>query len=246
MSPSAEQHAEPRVPQQLWRPAGVVFVVASLAALGAGTAPELFFPVHLVGSFRVLPALPTLFAAQAGFVLAFFPLLRGPRRAGPAWRRLTLAVGEACLWVAACVPMYVAGAWLSDASGADVFRAGVYLAGLWLAAWGLSSWHAAGRSVLAVPAVLVALSGAVGLPVVSYLLAELAGATVAAGWLARAAPVLRIFTLARRGGALLPGPWWSWVLWPAVGVAAGLVRLLVPASQSPRATASRHQAYKAS
>jgi len=220
----------------------VAFLVVSLAGLGAGAAPELFLPAHLAGSLRVLPALPTLLAAQAGFVLLFFPLLYLPRRQGPPWPHVAIVAAQAGLWLAASIPMYMAAAWLSDATTADVCRAVAYLVGLWLAGWGLGSCVASGRSALAVAAVLVCLLTAVGLPVVSYLLAELAGDAVAAGGLALVAPVLRVFELARRSEVLLPGPWWSWALWPAVGLTAGLVRLLVRAPQAPRATSSRHQA----
>jgi len=215
----------------LWRPAGVVFLVVSAAAVAAGAFPELLFPRHVAQRMTAPPALPGLMAAQAVFVMIFCTLLLRPRAGRGLGLYLLETVGEYILWLAVSVPLYVVAAWLSDATVREVIRGVLYLSAVAAGAWGLGLWFVSGRPAMMTAAVLVAVLAAAGLPVVYYLLAELAASPPGAAWLRWAGPATCAFGLtAARGGRWYPSPLWSWALWLAVGVLAGFARLVV----SPR------------
>ncbi|KKL07496.1 hypothetical protein LCGC14_2585430, partial [marine sediment metagenome] len=140
-------------------------------------------------------------------------------------------VGEYLLWLTAAIPLYAVAGWLSGAGAGGVVRSVCYLSTVAVGAWGLGTCVASGRRPLAGAAVMMALIGGVGLPVAHYLLIEVAGSAAASGWL-RAAPCTFAFGLAAGAEA---GPYWAWVLWPAIGALAALVTTIVsPSPENPR------------
>lgn len=212
----------------LWRPAGVVFLAFSAAAAAAGAFPELFLPAHVAQGMTAPPALPTLMAAQAIFIMAFCPLLLRPREGRPLGGYLLETVGEYVLWLIVSIPLYAVAGWLSDATAREVARGVLYLSAVAAGAWGLGLWVGSGRAGLAAAAVLAALMAAVGLPVIHYVAAELAESPASLWWLAPAAPATCAFALtADRAGPWHPHPIWAWALWPTIGLLAAFARTLV-------------------
>jgi len=216
----------PARPAPLWRGADWALLLVSLAALIAGSFPEWFLPSHVSRAMPAPPALSVLLAAQAGFVLAFCPLLLAPRAGRALWRYLAETIGEYALVLVASVPLYVTAAWLSNAAAGDVIRSVAHLTTVALAAWGLGLLFQAGGAAACVAA-LAAVIGVVGTTAACYLLAELADSPPGWAWLADLSPVLRAFRLARPSATWLPGPGWSWLAWPAVGLVAALLAAVV-------------------
>jgi len=228
MPASAEQPA-PRVDApHPWRPASVVFLAVSLAALAAGAFPEWFLPPDRAREFAAPPAMGLMLAAQVTFVLLFCALLIRRRDERPVGRYLVDSVVEYAVLVAASVPLYVLAAWLSDGAARDVARCLLYLTAVVAAAWGLAQWADPRRPAFMTAVALVAAAVALGGPVACYLLAELADSPPGAAWLRRAAPAVFAVGLAGRGPGLLPQPLWAWLLWPAAGALAAVARTLVP------------------
>ena len=227
MSASAEQPAPAAAPQP-WRPASVVFLAASLAALSAGAFPELFLPPDRARRFAAPPAMGAMLAGPVVVVLRFCTLLIRRRGDRPVGRYLIDCLAEYAVLMAASVPLYVIAAWLSDAGARDVVRCLGYLTAVIAAAWGLAQWADARRPAAMTAVALLAAAVAVAAPVACYLLAELADSPAGAAWLRRATPVVFAFGLARRSPDLLAGPLWAWLLWPTVGALAAVARMLVP------------------
>ena len=201
--------------------------MVSLAALAAGAFPELFLPPHLTAGLNPPPALGVLLAAQAAFLLIFWPLLAGLRQGRPWASHAAATVGEYLLWLAVSAPLYLVAAWLADATAADVVRGVLYLSAVAAGAWGLTSWVHAERPVMTPAAVLLALLAAAGAPVACYLLIELTDAAQSVAWLRHAAPLTCAFTnAAPRVETWHPQPLWAWGLWPAVGLLAACAALL--------------------
>ncbi len=228
MAASTDQPAAPADRPHLWRPASVAFLAVSLAALAAGAMPELFIPRDRAGEFAAPPAMGLMLAAQVVFVLLLSTLLVRPRAGSAAGAYLLASLAEFAVLVAASAPLYVIAAWLSDGAVRDVARCLLYLAAVATAAWGLGQWTASSRPAALTVVALLAAVAAVGAPVVCYLLAELADSPAGGGWLSPATPATFGFRLADRSPDLLVGPVWAWLLWPAVGAAAMLARLLAP------------------
>jgi hypothetical protein len=231
----------------------VVFLAGSWAALAGGLFPEHVLPPHLVAAWSNPPALQVLLAAQAAMVIAFGPLVVG-RRIGavncrePAgvvetarataghprprgrWRGALVLVPEYGLCLAACVPLYVIAAWVSDATPGDVLRGTAYLTAVAVGACGLGLWASTGRATLLTAVALVGILAAVGAPVLAYLLAEMANLYAGVEWLRWAAPTTCAYSLsASRLADWSAAPTWSWFFWPGAAVILGLARLLVRA-----------------
>jgi len=205
----------------VWRPAGVVYLAASLAALTAGAFPELFLPEHLTLADPSLRALEMLAAAQAGFVLLLCPSIVARRQYRSRGAYLAESAGEFAVCLVGSAPLYVAGAWLSGASAADVAVAVGYLASAATAAWALGLWTIGGRGPALTAAALAAAAVGLGGPVAVYLLAEMAPAGAAPPEMWAAFPVTCAFGIA--GGRAAPA--WAWGLWPAVAAILALARL---------------------
>lgn len=223
------------LPWRPWRPADAAFMVASLAALAAGAFPEVFLPAHVVDRLACPPALQMLLAAQAGLLIMFCPLIIARRAERRAFLPgLLTQAGEFLTLLIAGAPLYLVGAWLSDATALDVIRGVLYLAGVGVAAWGLGLWASAARAAILSAVALVGVAVAVGAPVVYYLVAEASEAGTRLGWLWSAGPVTCAFSVAAaRGQQWHPAPLWAWALWPGVGAALACGRLLLTARQLP-------------
>jgi len=223
--------------RHVWRPAGVVYLAASLAALTAGAWPEWFLPEHLWVADPSLRALEMLAAAQAGFVLLLCPLIVARRRYRSAAAYLAESAGEFAVCLIASAPLYVVAAWLSGARAWDVAAAVGYLASAAMAAWALGLWTVGGSGPVLTAAALVSALVALGGPVAVYLLAELAPPAAAPPDLWAAFPITCAFGIA--GGRAAPA--WAWGLWPGVAAILALARLAV---RTPRA-ANRDPGLKA-
>ncbi len=225
---------------QLWGPADVVYLAVSVVALGAGLFPELLLQPDLARGFISPPALQVLLAAQAGLLILFCPLLLARRRAphsaaGGLLARFALASGEFILLLIASLPLYWAAAWFGNAAAADVVRGVLYLVAVAVATWGLSLWAVRDSPAGALAVSLASALIVVAAPVSYYLLAELTRLSVRPDWLWSAAPVTCAFSVgASRGGSWYPAPLWAWALWPIVGVALTLARLLAPGRPGPQ------------
>jgi hypothetical protein len=219
------------LPWRPWRPADAAFMVASLVALAAGAFPEMFLPAHVVDRLACPPALQILLAAQAGLLIMFCPLIIARRAERRAFLPgLLTEAGEFLTLLIAGAPLYLVGAWLSDATALDVIRGVLYLAGVGVAAWGLGLWASAARAAILSAVALVG-AAALAAPVVYYLVAEVSPAGTRLGWLWSAGPVTCAFSVAAaRGQQWHPAPLWAWALWPGVGAALACGRLLLPAN----------------
>jgi len=217
-----------------WTPAGVAFLAVSLAALAGGAFPERLIHPDLAGGWVRLPTLQMLLAAQAGFVMLFGPLLaglRGPRRVGGYL--LSGACEYAC-WTLAAVPLYLAGAWLSDADAADALRGVLYLLAVAAGAGGLGVWSLSGRPAVRTAVAFAAAIAAIALPIAFYVLADIPEPPRPVEWLFSAGPVTCAYAVAEpRQGRWLPAPLWAWALWPIVGFVSLCAYLALPAGKSP-------------
>lgn len=211
-----------------WRATGVVFLIVSLLALSAGVFPGFFLPAHRSQIGTGSSALQMLISTQAIFLVMFYPLLAGRRRASRTGAFLLQSAFECVLFLTAGIPLYVVAAYLSDATAADVIRSLLYLSAVATGALGLGLWvragfaeaspRRAGRVWIITAVTLAGALIAVGGPVLYYLLAELTDASVSAGWLWWASPTTCAFESAGAGGTnWYPTPIWAWALWPVVG-----------------------------
>lgn len=211
----------------LWRAGGVAFLLVSLAALSAGAFCEFFLAPQRMENLLTPPALQMLLAAQAVFLVMFYPLIYSRRRNGGAGAMLVRGGIEQIIFLAVSIPLYVVAAVLSDATATDVIRGLLYLAGLAVLTLGLGLWAGTGRAAIVTAVALAGALIAVGAPVVSYLLMELTDAAGTVKWLWSAAPATCAFdTAAARGANWHPTPIWAWALWPVTGVVLTFAFLL--------------------
>jgi hypothetical protein len=134
---------------------------------------------------------------------------------------------ESAAWLAATTPLYLAAAWLSDATATDVARSILYAVALCLLAFSagtvMRTWRAAR------PVVLLLLLVAAALPAVYYVAREFFG-VLPAEWLWDLAPATFAWQTAESlNPALIPHPTWALAAWPALAAALGAVALLRPA-----------------
>jgi len=108
-----------------------------------------------------------------------------------------------------------------------VIRSVGYLTAVALAGWGLGVLFQTGRPLAAGAVLFISLLGVIGATAGFYLLAEIADSPPGWAWLAELSPVLRAFRLAHRSAGWLPPPVWSWYVWPAVGLVAALLAVVV-------------------
>ena len=210
-----------------WRPAGLLYLAVCLAALLVGLYPRAIHPSRQDVASAPLPALQSLAAAQALFILLVHPLILLRRgRPGPADRYWSRTVVESLTWLAATIPFYVAAAWLADATARDVVRTALYLLCLWPLAWSagavLRDWPAAR------PATILLLLIVAALPAGHYITREFLRVFPAEG-LWHLAPATFAWQVARsRAGTLLPAPLWALATWPVVAAGLAALRLLRP------------------
>jgi len=217
-----------------WRPAGLLYLTAMLAALAAGLWPDAVCPVRDPYRPAALPVLGALAAAQVGFWMLAYPLIVLHRSARGGRNRLWPdTIVESSAWTILTVPFYIPAVILGDAAAADAVRTGLYIACLWPFAWACAAWLASespGRSVIVLVCVIVG----VGLPAAWYIAVELLPAVGAHEFLWHAAPATQAWeTATARSGSIGLRPKWAAVLWPALAGGVVAVRCLLPRPASP-------------
>jgi len=213
-APSDPHPAPPSVLAAAWRPAGLLYLAACLAGLAAGLYPEAIYPSRRDVVPAPLPALQALATAQVLFILIVHPLIvlrRADfgriRRYGPE------TIVESVTWLIATVPLYVAAAYLADATATDVLRTVLYVACLWPVAWAAGAILRRCRAARA-PLLLLLLIVAAG-PALFYVLREFMP-LYPSDWLWQAAPATAAWdAAASRAPNPFPQPLWSLLLWPA-------------------------------
>lgn len=221
-----DQTSQPSAPRwQAWRPAGLVFLALSLAALAAGVFPDRLLPARMTSAGAAPPALSVLLAGQTVLLVLFFAFAWARKSAGAVGlgRQVLSCLIEFLFWVVPCLPLYVMATWLANATAGDALRGVGFLSCVWVLAAGLAIWSAADR-----PAISTAIALACGLlalawPVAAYFAIELGLSDIPGG------PVTAAYlTAAARGGT--PLALWQWLAWPVAGVALILARLALPAT----------------
>jgi len=200
-----------------WRPGGLVYLAFCVAGLLAGVFANDIYPPRQ-GVAAPVPALSALAAGQGLFILVGWPVLCLWRsQAGSTGRYAAEAVVEAVAWTIIPAPLYVAAAWLADATAGDAIRAAVGVAALWPLAIGAGALLRA-RPALR-PGVIVGLLVLLACPAVWYIWREFLGA-MPAGWLWDLGPATYLW---QAGGARQPGllaaPAWPMAVWIALGAA---------------------------
>ena len=201
-----------------WRPAGLIYLAVCLLGLLAGLYPEAVYPPRQPVLAAPLPALQALVTAQTLCILLVHPLIL-LRRAdrGQLGRYGPETVLESLVWLLATTPLYVAAAWLSDATATDVLRSVVFLLCLWPLTWAAGSVLRHRRA--ARPAVLIGLLAVAALPAGYYILREFLR-VFPAEWLWDLAPATYAWqTAGARTADLLPAPAWPLAVWPALAAA---------------------------
>jgi hypothetical protein len=207
-----------------WRRGGLIYLAWCLGSLAAGLWPEAIYPSRRDAIPAPLPALQSLAAGQALFILLVHPLilLARARRGGRRYWGETIL--ESLTWLFVTLPFYVAAAWLADATAADVVRAAVCLLLLWPVAW--SAGRALQRWKAARPAILLLLLLVAAMPAAWYLAREFLR-PMPARWLRDLAPATYLWQAAgSRAGELLPRPFWPAAVHLALGAALAALPLL--------------------
>ena len=225
-----------------WRPAGLGYLAALLAGLGAGLWPETLWPTLAATDAAPLPTLQTLAVAQVLFILLVYPMVllkrfapprtpgdgdENPPPAGemPYWRPV---LAESAVFMLLAVPFYIPAAFLADATVADVVRHVICISTFFVVAWLAGAHFAQGRRGAWV-VTLALLAVALGMPAACYAAAEFLSPTLKY-WLAKVTPVLLAWdSAAARGPGLLPRPLWAWLGWlAAAALAAALAAVIGP------------------
>ena len=225
MSDPGIESSDPSLPAVLWRPAGLVYFAVCLASLAVGMFPLTVYPFPEAFVAAPRPTLQTLAVGQALFILLVHPailLLRGRPR--PTGRFPAEALLEPLCWLVATTPLYIAAAWLADATAGDVARTALCLLCLWpvavSAAALLRRWPAARPAVFLLLLILAAAPG------VYYIAREFLG-VFEVDWLWDLAPATFIWSAAQsRAASLLPHPLWPPLTWLALAAALAVAASL--------------------
>jgi len=235
-----DRPAPPGIFHAAWRPAGIIYLIVVLAALGAGLWSEAVWPSFLPARPAPLPALQTLAVGQVAFILLIYPLVilhrAGRGETGRYWAEVII---ESCVYMLVTVPFYLAAAYLADAVAADVIRAAAYAAGIWSLAWS-AGWWLVRRPKSRPVVMLVLLLAALALPAGYYIAREFLTAGPA-HWLRRLAPATFAWEAAASRPSVSPaGPLWPWLIWPGVALVAVLVNLLLKPAAKTKGAAPGH------
>lgn len=232
-----------------WRPGGLVYLGWCLAALACGLWPQAIYPSRRDIAPAPLPGLQALAAGQALFILLVHPLLllargrkarpacasiRGDaaRQSGSSARFWAEAIVESLTWLLATAPLYVATAWLADATAGDVIRAAIALLCLWPLGW--SAGFLLQRRPALRPAVILLLLAAANLPCAHYVAREFLR-PMSADWLWRLAPAAFLWdAAASRAGPILPRPFWPPAIWLAAAAALAALAALAAVAKPAR------------
>ena len=208
-----------------WRPGGLIYLAVCALALLAGLFPQYIYPPRNIQA-APLPTLSALATAQALFILVGWPVLCLWRTQHGTIRNYAAeSVTEAVALLVVTAPLYLAAAWLADATALDATRTVLTLLALWPLA---ISAGALMRARLALrPAVMLALLVLAALPAVWYIWREFLGA-MPAGWLWNLAPATFTWqTAAGRTPELIPSPAWPPAVWLAAAAALGTLSALI-------------------
>ncbi len=212
----------PRPAAPLWRPAGLAWAVANLAALAVGMFPQWIVSPWQLNAAAPLPTLRTLAVGQVAFLLLAGPLLLAKRPTTWGDR-----LGEMAIWLLVALPFLAAAAYVADATIQDAVRVTCLTLSVFVAVWGLASLArrgGGGMSLAVLAGVLVVLGG----PGANYLAREF-GSGVPPGWLWHLFPVTQAYsTAAAREAFWLPRPLWAWLLPAGVGIALLLLGVILP------------------
>ena len=212
-----------------WRPAALGWLALLTAGLAAGLWPDAIYPPRADLRPAPLPVLPAVAAAQAVFIFLVYPLVLMHRsRRGGRPMRPGGVVGESVLLMLAAAPFHAAGAWLGDASAADVARGVLAVAATWPVAWAAGALLPARRKAGSAVVLFLA-AAALGLPAMYYIALEFFAAGPRAAWLWHLGPVTFAWeNAAARATEFLPRPLWAWLTWPAAALAGLLLHYVLP------------------
>jgi hypothetical protein len=203
----------------VWGPAGALHALCCLAGLAVGLWPGEIRPSSFDTTSAVLPTLRTVAIGQVVFFWLVYPLVLLRRRVRPGISPGGLAVVvEPPVIVLTAAPFYLIAAGLGDAGPGDVVRVALYVACSWPIVWAAWAWLKlpAARTAVLLGLALVTLAG----PAATYMLLEFV--TEGHATLRGAIPVLRAWSLGAPSDVLLVRPYWTWLLWPTVGLLAML------------------------
>jgi len=215
----------------VWRAGGLVYLAVCILALLVGLFPHSIYPPRGVHA-APLPVLQALTLGQAMFILVGWPVLC-------IWRTQHRTIGkyaaesivESVAWLIFTAPLYLAAAWLADATAIDVARSVLVLLTLWPLAWAAGALMRAAPSLI--PAVIIATLVVSAMPAVWYIWREFLG-TMPAGWIWDLGPATYIWqAAASRTGNLLPSPAWPPVAWLATAAAMWTLGLLAGGKRQP-------------
>ncbi|MBN1554446.1 MAG: hypothetical protein JXA11_06855 [Phycisphaerae bacterium] len=230
----------------LWQPAGVIYLCFCLASLAAGLWPGVIAPRLNIPPTTPLPTLQTLAAGQVMFFLLGYPIVLLRRKGGLGTGDSGLGGGNCGLRIADCglknspttddrlpttgillelagmfivtAPLYIIAAWLSDATGRDVFRTALSVTAYCplgvLAGWLLMRPAWRGWVLLGLLVIVL------GLPGAWYICVDFLG--VSGEWAWNLSPLLQTWTTAAsRQANYLPHPTWAWLFWAIFATAGG-------------------------
>lgn len=224
-----------------WRPAGLLYLAALLAGLGAGLWAETLWPALANADAAPLPTLQTLALGQLAFVLLVYPMILFKRFAPwhgrldrdtsapagngrPYWRPV---LAESAMFMLLAVPFYVPAAFLADATAADVGRHALCIAAFLPPAW-LAGAHFARGKRGAWVVTLALLAAALGMPAAYYIAAEFLTPTLQY-WLGGLTPALIVWdSAAARCPSVWPRPLWGWLGWLSVAALAAVIAAIMP------------------
>ncbi len=212
-----------------WRPGGLIYLAICTLALLAGLFPQYIYPPRNIQA-APLPTLSALALAQALFILVGWPVLCLWRcQHGTIRHYAAESVTEAVAWLIVAAPLYLAAAWLADATALDVARTVLTLLALWPLAISAGALMRA-RPALR-PAVILALLTLAALPAAWYIWREFLGA-MPSQWLWDLAPATFTWqNAASRTPALIPSPAWPPAVWLAAAAALWTLSALVRGSR---------------
>lgn len=209
----------------LWCPWGLAYLAMLLAGLAAGLWPQAIYPPWRIQPVP-LPTLQCVIVAQAAFVLMIHPLILRPLAAGRDGGRYVLAAAaQSTLLLLLAAPLYVAAAFVADATLLDVLRSALYIATLWPLAW-WGGWVLNRSAGPAAAGLLLVMLAGLGLPAAWYIARDLLNSP-AAETLWRLCPLLESWgAAASRSGGLIPSPAWPLLAWPLAAAVLSLATML--------------------
>ena len=220
--------------EAVWRPAGILYLVAMLIALAVGLWPGSIRPSEDPYSLSGAPIVQVLMVAQVVFYMMVYPVIVLFRASGKGrWRWWPDAVVETLFWTFISVAFLVPAVWLSGSTVSDAIGGMAYVCGLWPMAWVCGSWLAS-RKLGCSAVVFVSIVTVLGLPWLWYVSVEFFSP---AGWseaLWKLCPVMEVWDVSAPGGVrgdVSPSPVWAIVVWPATAAVMFALWALIPSGK---------------